>query len=265
MINLIRADLFKMRKSKAIKILFGITTVSAVIMAVMAYLIPQGKIDPNMSGMAFMFSDISMMNILGAVIAGVLICSDFNNKTIHDAIATGSSRSTVIVSKAIAFFCAIAVLLLPYAIITGIALGTGYEFSIGKGVLGFMNLMTTDGGTGFSASEIGKLLAVMITLIIVYMSQLSVCVLLAFVLKKPVFVVAINYGFSILWGQLTILRDSSQVFKSIFDCTPFGGNYAFITLDTGIGDIFKAITVSLIFIIVMLAITYSAFRKSEIK
>jgi len=43
MYNLIRADLFKLRKSMTIKILFGITTVSAVVMAVMAYLIPQGK------------------------------------------------------------------------------------------------------------------------------------------------------------------------------------------------------------------------------
>jgi len=265
MYNLIRADLFKLRKSKTIKILFGITTASAVIMAVMAYLIPQGKIDANMTGIGFMFSDISMMNILGAVIAGVLICGDFNNKTIHDAIATGSSRGTVIVSKAIVFFCAIAVILLPYVIITGIALRTGYEFSMGKALLGFLNLLTSEAGTAFSASEIWKLLAIMVTLIFVYMAQLSICIPLAFVLKKPVFVVAINYGFSILWGQLTGLRDSSQVFKSIFDCTPFGGNYSFLTLDTGNGDIFKAIAVSLIFIIVICAATYRTFRKSEIK
>jgi len=61
------------------------------------------------------------------------------------------------------------------------------------------------------------------------------------------------------------LRGSSTLFDSIFACTPFGDKYAFVTLDTGAGYITQAISVSLIFMIVMLAITYCAFRKSEIK
>lgn len=101
MYNLILADLFKLCKTMAIKILFGITTVSAVIMAVMAYMIPQGKIGASMTGIGFMLSDISMISILGAVIAGVFICGDFDNKTIHDAIASGCSRGEVIGSNRI--------------------------------------------------------------------------------------------------------------------------------------------------------------------
>ncbi len=65
MYNLILADLFKLRKSMAIKILFAITTASAVAMAVMAYLIPQGKISASMSGIGFMFSDADIMSIRG--------------------------------------------------------------------------------------------------------------------------------------------------------------------------------------------------------
>ncbi|WBW96293.1 ABC transporter permease [Oceanirhabdus sp. W0125-5] len=265
MINLIRADLFKMRKSKAIKVLCAISTVSAVIMAVMAYMIPQGKIHPDFAELGFMFSDISMIAILGAVMAGVLICGDFSNKTIHDAVATGSSRSTVIVSKGIVFLCAIGCLLLPYIIVIGIGLSSGSEFSMGNSALGFLNLLTTNAGTVLSASEIGKLLAVIFTLIIVYMAQLSICVPLAFVIKKPGFLVGLNYGVSMLSGQLTGFRESSKLFKSIFDCTPFGGKYVFITLDTGIGYIFKAIAVSLIFIIIMFFIAYRTFRRAEIK
>jgi ABC-2 type transport system permease protein len=265
MYNLIRADLFKLRKSMAIKILFGITTVSAVAMAMMAYLIPQGKLDASMTGMGFLLSDVSMMGILGAVMAGIFICGDFDNKTIHDAIASGCSRGTVIVSKAMVLCCSIALILLPYAIIVGIALSTGYKFNMGPVALGFLNLLTSEAGKVFSASEILKLIVVMLTLMIVYMAQLSICVPLAFVIKKPVFVVAINYGISILSGQLYRLTESSTVFNGIFACTPYGGKYAFVTLNTATGDIFKAITVSLIFMSVMLAITYSVFRKSEIK
>ncbi|MBU3093708.1 ABC transporter permease [Clostridium sp. CF011] len=265
MYNLIRANLFKLRKSMAIKILFVITTVSALAMAVMAYLIPQGKIDASMTGMGFLFSDINMISILGAVLAGVFICGDFDNKTIHDAIANGYSRGTVIVSKATVFCCAIAFLLLPYAIIICIALSTGSKFSMGKVAVGFLHILTSEAGIAFSASEIWKLLVVMLTLMIIYAAQLSVCVPLAFVLKKPVLVVAIYYVFTIFCAQLVGLRGNSTVFDGIFDCTPFGGNYTFITLDSGAGEIFKAISVSLIFIFVMIAVTYSAFRKSEIK
>lgn len=265
MYNLIRADLFKMCKSSVIKILFGITILCAVAMTVMAYLILQGKIDPKMTGIGFFFSDINVISILGAVIAGVFICGDFDNKTIHDAIACGCSRSAIIVSKAIVFFCSIAFILLPYAIITGIALSTGYKFSMGSVAVGFLNILTKESGISYQASELLKLLIIMPTLAIVYAAQLSICVPLAIVLKKPVLVVAIYYGFQILCAQLTGLRDSFPVFKSIFSCTPYGGDYTFLTIDAGTGDIVKAIYVSLAFIIVMLAVAYSVFRKSEIK
>ena len=265
MYNLISADLFKLRKSMAIKILFGITTISSIIMAVIAYLIPQGNIDASMTGIGFLFSDIDVISILGAVLAGVFICGDFDDKTIHDAIANGYSRETVIVSKAVVFCCAVAFLLIPYAIIICISLSTGSKFDMGKVSVGFLHILTSEAGITFSTPEIWKFLAVMLTLMIIYAAQLSVCVPLAFTLKKPVLVVPIYYGFTIFCAQLVGLRGKSALFDGIFACTPFGGNYTFITLDSGLGDILKSIFVSLIFIIVMLVVTYSSFRKSEIK
>ena len=74
MLNLIQADLFKLRKSKAIKILLTITAISAVAMTVMANLIAQGKMDVNFNGFGFMFSDMNMISIIGSVIAGLFIC-----------------------------------------------------------------------------------------------------------------------------------------------------------------------------------------------
>jgi ABC-2 type transport system permease protein len=265
MLNLIQADLFKLCKSSVIKILFGITTLSALTMVIMAYLIPKGQIPDKYTGLGFMFSDINMINILGAVIAGVFICGDFDNKTIHDAIACGCSRGAVIVSKAIVFFCAIGFILLPYAIITGIALSIGSKFDMGDVSVGFLHLLSKESGIVLSTTMLLKSLAVALTLMIVYIAQLSICVPLAIVLKRPVLVVGICYGFSILCGQLAVIADSSTAFGNIFSCTPYGGNYAFVTLDTGAIDLVKAIAVSLVFIILMLALSYSAFRRSEIK
>lgn len=265
MYNLICADLFKLSKSIAIKVLFGITTISALTITLMAYLIPQGKLGENMIGMGFMLSDISMMSILGPVLAGLLICGDFDNKTIQDAIANGCSKGSIIVSKTITFCCALTFILMPYAVITGIGIATGSEFGMGKVAIAFLNILTSDAGTAYSAPEILKLLAVFLTMIIVYWAQLSICLPIAIVLRKPILLVPIYYVFSVLSAQLIRFRDSSPTFKVIFDGTPYGGNYSFITLETGTADIFKAITVSLIFIVLMMLITYALFKKSEVK
>jgi ABC-2 type transport system permease protein len=265
MFNLILADLFKLRKSMAIKIILGITTVSSVIMAIMAYLIPLGKIDSSLTGLGFMFSDTNMLSILGAVVAGVFICGDYENKTIHDAITSGNSRIAVIISKAATFFIAITIILLPYAIVTGVALGTGSEFNMGSATIGFLNLLTKDSQTTLTLMKIGKLLVVMLSMVIVIMAQLSICIPLALVLKKPVLVVAINYGVSILSGQLMGLKERFPLFERIFNCTPYGGTYSFLTIESGAGDITKAISISIVYIIGMIVITYLAFRKSEIK
>lgn len=263
MFNLIRADLFKMYKSQAIKILFGITTLCALAMTVMAYLIPKGLINSEITGIGFMISDISMISILGAVISGIFICGDFDNKTINDAISCGKSRIDIIVSKSIVLFCGITFILLPYAIITGIALSTRYELSMGSVGIGFLNIQSLNSGNTYQLLDYLKLLIITVSLMIVYAAQLSICVPLAFVLKKPVLVVAIFYGLSILCGQLSGL--SSSVFKRIYAFTPFGGHYMFLSMDSKSVDISNAICVSLIFIIVMLTITYTVFRKSEIK
>jgi ABC-2 type transport system permease protein len=264
MYNMIRADLFKIGKSSAVKILFLITCISAGTMAVMAYLIQKGSIGSNMSGIGFMFSDVNMISILGAVAAGILICGDFENKSIHNAISCGRSRGTVIVSKAIAFSIVIGFVLLPYAIATGIALMTGYRFDMGSAV-GFLNILTKNSGAAMGVNDVLKLLLIMLSLMFVYAAQLSICVPIAFKLKKPVFVVAIYYGLTILFAQLTNLKDSNGILKDIFSFTPYGSNYTFLTIDSASGDILKAISVSLIYTAVILAVTFGGFRKSEIK
>lgn len=265
MYNLILADLYKARKSIAFKIIFGITCASAVAMLIIAYLIPHGKLSPSMAGIGFMLSDVNVTSIIGAVIAGIFICGDFDNRTVHEAIANGHSRCTVVISKAITFSITLILVILPYAIATCIALGIGSKFSMGSISVGFLNILSTESGKTFSSSEIMKLLGIMLTLIILYVAQLSLCVPLAILSKKPVLVVAIYYGLTILCAQLTGLKNSSKVFAHIFACTPYGGDYNLITLATGTSDIIKSIIVSLIFLAVMLAITIIAFRKSEIK
>lgn len=265
MLNLIQADLFKLRKSMALKVLFGISTVSAAVMIWFANLISQGKLEESFADLGFMFSDINVISILGGITASILICGDFENKTIHDSIATGTSRSFIVVSKTSLIALCLAFLLLPYALVTFIALSTGSEYSMGTVAIGFLNFLTTESGTILSGAEAGKMIVVMLSLMLVYAAQVSICVPLAFLLKKPVFVVGMYYGLSVSSGQLLSLSQSSPVFDRIFSLTPFGGDHVFLTLASGGGDIIKSILVSLVFITIMITIASSIFRKAEVK
>ncbi|MNP10750.1 hypothetical protein D3C76_1029110 [compost metagenome] len=97
------------------------------------------------------------------------------------------------------------------------------------------------------------------------MAQVSICVPIALTTKKPVLVVGIYYGVTILVAQLSALGENNSVLKNILSVMPYGGNYTLINLNTGTEDIVKAVIVSLVFIVLMLGVTYSLFRKAEIK
>lgn len=265
MLNLIRADVFKLRKSITMKVLLAITTACAVAMTMMAYFISAGKLDASLTGVGFMFSDVNVISILGGLIAGMLICADFDNKTIQDSIASGNSRSTIIYSKAVVLGLALVVILLPYAIITGIALGTGSKFDMGTVAVGFLHLLTSESAQALTAPDIMKLLAVILTMLIIYVAQLSISVPIAFLVKKPILVIVICYAFSFLTGQLLTIASKYPIVERICSFTPFGGDYILMTLNTGPGTMVKAIAVSLIFTGVMAVLTYSLFKKSEMK
>lgn len=265
MINMIYADIYKMLKSTTAKVLLAITVLSSIIMAALGNAIAEGRLGAGFSGITFLLSDVNVMSILGGVAAGTFICGDFENKTIHQAIACGCSRGKIVISKAVAFFCGVVIMLLPYAVVTGIALGLNRNFNLGKDALGFLYLLANDSNTVINGTDLPKLAAVMAVLIMILTAQLSVCLPLALFIKKPVLVVGIYYAISILSSQLLILARNSKVFDKIYSLTPFGGKYLFMTLKTEAGSLCKALIVSLMFIVIIIGISMWMFRKAEIK
>ncbi|MGF7047657.1 ABC-2 type transport system permease protein [Paenibacillus sp. DS2015] len=267
MFNLMKADLYKLRKSTAIQIFLGIMCLSAVLVTVISYLLAQGRLGMEISGTASLLSDAAMVSIIGSIIAGIFICGDFENKTIHNAVLCGTGRGTVMVAKALVYFFVIALMVLPYSVITGIAFCTGYEFGTPFVASVFLDILANESGLQVTLPLIVKLCAIMLTMMIVYAAQLSICVLLAFVLKKkPVLVVGIGVIVSMLLAQATLLKESYPSWGTVFSYTPFAIGYPpLMTLDAAPSDFIKAILVSLVFIAIMLAITYITFRRTELK
>lgn len=265
MYNLIKADLFKLRRSMAIKILLLITTVSSIIMTIIAYMVQQGKLNVSSTNIGFLFSDANMMGILCGALAAIFICNDFDNRTIHEAIVDGNSREKVVASKTVILCLSSLIILLPYIIITGIAISTGNKFNMGVTSVGFLKLLTAEGGRAISVSQVCKMIAIMFAISASYAARASVCIPLAIALKKPSIVVPAYYGITIFLARLSSLEANSKLLKNILECTPFSGKYSLMTLNTGESDIIRAIILSLLLIALITAITGFAFRKSEIK
>lgn len=264
MINIIKADLYKMRKSMAMKVLFLMTLLCSIIMTIMSYSIASGSISDTYSGIAFLFSDANMISILGAVLAAIFICGDFDNKVISTEISSGSSRISVITSKIISYFIAIFIIMIPYIVVSVAGVISGSEFSMGQGV-GFLNLLQSGEGASLSVNDILKLIVVAFVLAVVYLGQFIICVPIAFKIKKPVIVVAVYYGFSIVAAQISNLATKSDALNNVLSLTPYGGKYSFLTLESSRGNIVKALVVSIVFAAIIGAISYLLFRKEEVK
>lgn len=260
MFNLIRADLYKLGKSKAIKILFLISCFAAGAMTVISYFMTQKTVSGDLVGIGSLFTDFQMMTLLGSIIASSYICGDFENKTIQDAISCGTSRGTVILSKAIVYFIAVALMILPYSIFTGFAFVSGYEFTPFLPSV-FLLTMANESGVTFSIPVLFKFLILMFTTVVIYGGQLSICVLMAFAFRKSVPVIGITYAISFSSVRLM----SIPVCKTVLSYTPFGVEFTDLTLNAEMGAYIKAIAISIIFISFILAITYLLFRKSEVK
>ncbi|MFO1446131.1 ABC transporter permease [Bacillus sp. Bva_UNVM-123] len=264
MYNLILADLYSLRKSLTLKVLFVASLLCASVMTYISNLVTQGKIGIEISGIGSFFTDVHMTALLGSVVAAVYIVNDFETKTIHDAISSGSSRSMLVISKTFVYFFIIALIVLPYSIVINMAIITDNMLSP---VLpsAFLNIMANEPHLTYTAALFVKMMVITLTIMIVYASQLSFCVLIAFVLRKKVLVIMIGYAIMFISGQLIALRDKYSILDTILSYTPYGVSFSQFVIDAEAGVFIKAIVISVLFSVLMIAITYVSFRKSEIK
>lgn len=261
MINLLFAGLYKMRKSLFMKVVFLISVVSALIMAWAAHGMAVGTINISATGITAFFSDIQMTALLGSLTAGIFICGDFEDKSIADAVSGGSGRGSVIVTKLLLFIMAILLILLPFFVTAVAAVCAGGEFMAYVPTT-ILSLMASAGDTTVTMSVVLKMAAIFGVTLIIYVGQLSLCIFLVFLLKKPVLVVGISYAVSFLGGQLAGIGGKAGDMLSF---TPFGSEFTKLTLGAEAEAFVKPVVSSICFICLVAAATYFIFRKSEIK
>ena len=99
--DLIKADIYKMTKSLLIKIIFVLSILIAGLMLLFANSISTGDIDIQNIGILSLFADSQIFTLLGCIIIGTFLCSDFEYKIIENAVSSGHSRAAVVFSKMI--------------------------------------------------------------------------------------------------------------------------------------------------------------------
>lgn len=258
--SIIQADLFKIRKSRMVKVLMSISFVSAVILMVMSHLFAAGELELGSAvQFASFFSDPQMIALLGCITAGMLLSTDFENKAIEHAVAGGKSRLSIIMSKLTVFSLIIFLLLLPYLALSAIGgvMDTDFMAFLAAPLLNLM--ANTKAVTG---EAIGKMLFLLLTLAIQSIAQLSIALPVVFALKRPVFVVSCTYFLILLLGPLASLNEK---ISDVMKFTPFGFDIAELSLQGDIGTMAGYIGISAVFIAVMGLAAYMLFRRADVK
>ena len=265
MLNLIHAEIYKLRKSTSIKICFLLSMASAIALICISHNIAVGNLSTDISGSASGLTEIVIVSLLGSLMGGILVGSDFETKTIHASIAGGHGRIAVVTSKVLVYIMIVALLLLPYAITTIVAVCTGADFATPFVASTFIGILSDEAGAAVTSGTLCKIIAVSLVTMMVDAARLSVCIPIAFKIRKPVAVTTIGFAFSALIDLLLRVLRKIPLISDIIAITPFHKNFLILTMDTSAGTLWKAVICSTVFIIVIIALTFSIFRKAEIK
>lgn len=253
MLNLIRCEFLKLRKSMAFKVILVIIFVYGTMMTI-TNIIQVTPTTPTNGISAFLFAlaeQSSIVIIMGAVMAGIFICTDFENRTLQNAIACGHSRMTLLISKAIAYFLSMSLIMIPYPIIIGVSISIHNGF-----------------GMSLSFEILLKLLLSMISIIFINIVGLSVCVFLAFMIRKSGAVIGSCIGvlalINVVIGVLSRVSNEIQPVLKYFPSITGLGN-SVLTQQANYGVFISAIFISLLYMGIILVITGGIFRRAELK
>lgn len=254
MYNLVISNVYKGFKSRTFRLLFVVSVVCATLTMFMANKIATGNIDTSVANIMFLFSDASMLALLGAILATTLIGAEFETKFLHHAIVARFSRLQIVIGKAITYWLFFIILMSPYIVLNIIAVLFDWSVNIGIPTLGFLYLYGQEESTATKLTLIA-------VLALVYIAQLSFTILLAFLFKRAMLVIPIFYTLSALSGQVSANADVLKVANDVLGFTPFGGEIIALTTDS----VGQAVFVSLLFMVIIVVLTFIAFRKAEVK
>lgn len=250
MLNLIKAEVYKLKHQKWVIVLF-ITVIAISAFSAFSEINQLTAPDSPVSGkMSFAnaFQDIFMLFML-AIFAGFYIGSDFTNRTIQAVLAKGHKRLELICSKAFVFSISAALMMLLYPI-----------------TVCLIHTMTFGWGEPFHVNSLYYLFRVALLGSMLNMATAYIYVCFAFICRDIPKTICVCFAFPVVFSAISsTLGKQFPIIGTLLD-------YATISqLKYIVGDTFEIVTIlSVVFsacltIFAALFITSRFFAKAELK
>ena len=254
--NLMKCEMLKIRKSFPLKVLFLLMFVLSLVSSIssLSYIDSPlaNEFEIAFTGYDAFFSsmrDMPTITIIGIIVIGILICSDFENRTIQTEIAAGYSRTSVLLSKTLSFGIAYALVFLPYPL----------------GRLIFQSIFI-DFGPAITVGVLLKMVGTFITIVLIGMALDGVVILFAFILRKSIIVMGIGFVLVVLGGNaLLSFGVSNPALGTILGKTPIGLFKTLAVTNYEPTVVLQAAIICAVCIGAFVALTYAFFRKAELK
>lgn len=264
MFNFIKADFYRINRSVIYKVLFLVMAVCAVITTVASHAVHTGDMDMGSAASTAMLSDVVMLNLVNCVMAGQLICGDFENKLMQSALTGTSSRATVVCAKMVTYTALVGIMSLPYALCSIIGAAVGGGFGAPFTASTYLHMLFDATQHDVTGGMIGKFVVISLVMALVYTAQSGVVFLLAFLMKnKPLIVTIIGFILSTIIGMGSSLLGESV--EKVLEYTPYCADIFALGSETGYGTLAKIAVICLVWIALFTGVSCAAFRKAEIK
>ena len=260
MINQLRGDLYAIRRTGPVLLCLAVSVLAAALYTWLQHSLAVGDLGPEAASGVQVLSDALMVSLMGPLLFGALVAQPFETKSVHNSLLA-SGRGAFVGAKTLLTAAAVTALSLPYGIAALIGLATGEEFAPAIPTA-FSQLLAAGGEV--DAARIGEVLAITVTMAVLTTAKLSVCLPLAFRLRRPLVVMAVGF----VWGFLADLIGTTAACVDGLDAlvrlTPFAQDHA-PAPDSTAGDMVGTLAVSLGFIALMGVLAWLLFRRADVK
>jgi len=252
--KLLRGDIYKLGHSIGFRVMVVLSLVFGVIGFVsLAYAGTMDKLEINLGGMdAFYthFADFrTLMFVFVGVFSGLFIGEDFACRTFQGEVASGNSRSKVLLSKTLAFILGICTMIV------------------------IQKLIVTVGATivnGFGADITGVVIGNMFRAGLMFMLQVSacsmICVLTSVLLKNKASIIATNFMILIVVDAiLQMMSTMSDKALSFYIKTPLVLSLASSLPSISQSELVISIIIGFSTMICLYLVSNLHFRRCELK
>ena len=175
--NVLKCEFIKLKKSTAFKVTWLVTLCFSVLYGFMV--VRSGDEYNGLLLVINSLSDSSLYIIIGAVIAGLFICNDFENRTFQESITCGNSHLSVILSKSFVYTLSMLAACVPYSIVSGAIVAAKYGWGLDMA-----------GASGFDF--FARMSLLLVSIFFSYLPVIMLFVLICFLVQKTGSSLAIN-------------------------------------------------------------------------